>query len=50
MRVAPYFIDRVAQGFVEGINRAIRGIINRTFGFRSFENFRLEILVECGGT
>lgn len=45
-----YFIDRVTQGFVEGINRAIRGIINRAFGFRCFENFRLQVLVECGGT
>jgi len=45
-----YFIDRVTQGFVEGTNRAIRGIINRAFGFRNFGNFRLQILVECGGT
>lgn len=45
-----YFIDRVTQGFVEGINRAIRGIIDRAFGFRNFGNFRLQVLVECGGT
>jgi transposase len=44
-----YFDDRVTQGFVEGINRAIRGIINRAFGFRNFDNFRLQVLVECGG-
>ncbi len=43
-----YFNDRVTQGFVEGINRAIRGIINRAFGFRNFDNFRLHVLVECG--
>lgn len=43
-----YFNDRVTQGFVEGINRAIRGIINRAFGFRNFDNFRLQVLVECG--
>jgi len=43
-----YFDDRVTQGFVEGINRAIRGIINRAFGFRNFDNFRLQVLVECG--
>jgi transposase len=43
-----YFDDRVTQGFVEGINRAIRGIINRAFGFRNFHNFRLHVLVECG--
>jgi transposase len=44
-----YFDDRVTQGFVEGINRVIRGIINRAFGFRNFDNFRLQVLVECGG-
>jgi transposase len=44
-----YFDDRVTQGFVEGINRAIRGIIDRAFGFRNFDNFRLHVLVECGG-
>jgi len=43
-----YFDDRVTQGFVEGINRAIRGIINRAFGYRCFDNFRLQVLVECG--
>jgi len=43
-----YFDDRVTQGFVEGINRAIRGIINRAFGYRNFDNFRLQVLVECG--
>ncbi len=44
-----YFDDRVTQGFVEGINRAIRGIINRAFGYRNFDTFRLQVLVECGG-
>ena len=45
-----YFSEGVTQGFVEGINRAIRGIINRAFGFHKFEHFRLQVLVECGGT
>lgn len=45
-----YFDDRVTQGFVEGTNRAIRGIINRAFGFRDFSNFRLQVLVEHGHT
>ena len=47
--VEPYFDDRVTQGFVESINRAIRGIINRAFGYRNFGNFRLQVLVECAG-
>jgi len=45
-----YFEGGVTQGFVEGINRAIRGIINRAYGFHKFEHFRLQVLVECGDT
>ena len=42
-----YFEQGVTQGFVEGINRAIRGIINRCFGFHRFDHFRLQVLAEC---
>lgn len=45
-----YFEEGITQGFVEGTNRAIRGIINRAFGFRNFANFRLQVLVEHGHT
>jgi len=45
-----YFDEGITQGFVEGTNRAIRGIINRAFGFRVFANFRLQVLVEHGST
>lgn len=45
-----YFDEGITQGFVEGTNRAIRGIINRAFGFRDFANFRLQVLVEYGST
>jgi transposase len=45
-----YFEEGITQGFVEGTNRAIRGIINRAFGFRDFANFRLQVLVEHGAT
>ncbi|MCP4166197.1 MAG: transposase, partial [Chloroflexi bacterium] len=34
--------------FVEGINRAIRVIINRAYGFRNFENFRLQVIAQHG--
>ena len=43
-----YFEERITQGFVEGVNRAIRGIINRAFGFRVFDHFRMQVLAECG--
>lgn len=45
-----YFIERVTQGFVEGINNAIRATIRRAFGFRNFDIFRLQILAQFGGT
>ncbi len=45
-----YFNDRVTQGFVEGINNAIRATIRRAFGFRNFDIFRLQILAQYGGT
>lgn len=43
-----YFDERITNGFVEGMNRAIRSIIWRAYGFRNFENFRLQILAEHG--
>lgn len=43
-----YFIERVTNGFVEGMNRALRAIIDRAFGYRNFDNFRLQVLAEHG--
>lgn len=41
-----YFNERVTNGFVEGMNRAIRAIIWRAYGYRNFDNFRLLILAK----
>lgn len=43
-----FFLERVTNGFVEGINRAIRTIINRAYGYRNFDNFRLQVLARHG--
>lgn len=43
-----YFDERITNGFVEGMNRAIRAIIWRAYGFRNFKNFRLQVLAEHG--
>lgn len=43
-----YFIERVTNGFVEGINNSIRNIIRSAFGYRNFENFRLRVFAEHG--
>lgn len=46
--ILSYFIKRVTNGFVEGMNRAIRAIINRALGYRNFQDFRLKVLAEHG--
>ena len=47
-KILNYFCDRVTNGFVEGINRAIRAIIRRACGFRNFHNFQLQVLAQHG--
>ncbi|MCA9981154.1 MAG: ISL3 family transposase [Anaerolineales bacterium] len=47
-QILNYFDERITNGFVEGMNRAIRAIIWRAYGFRNFDNFRLQILAELG--
>ena len=43
-----YFDKRITNGFVEGLNRAIRTIIWRAYGFRNFDHFKLQVLAEHG--
>ncbi len=43
-----YFFERITNGFVEGMNGAIRIIIRRAFRYRNFESFRLQVLAEHG--
>ena len=43
-----YFEQRVTNGFVEGLNGAIRNIIRRAFGYRNFQDFRLRVFAEQG--
>ncbi|MDM8543045.1 transposase [Desulfococcaceae bacterium HSG9] len=43
-QILNYFIERVTNGFVEGMNRAIRIIIRRAFRYRNFKSFRLQVL------
>ncbi len=43
-----YFVERTSNGFVEGMNHAIRVIIQRAYGFRNFDNFRLQVLAQHG--
>jgi transposase len=43
-----YSDKRITNGFVEGLNRAIRTIIWRAYGFRNFDHFKLQVLAEHG--
>ena len=43
-----YFIERITNGFVEGVNGAIRNIIRSAFGYRNFNNFRMRVFAEQG--
>jgi transposase len=46
--ILKYFGERVTNGFMEGMNRAIRAIIGRAYGYRNFDNFRLQVLAQHG--
>lgn len=43
--VLNYFLNRLNNGFAEGVNTKIKLILRRAFGFRKFESLRLHILV-----
>lgn len=45
-RILNYFLERITNGFVEGLNGAIRNIIRRAFGYRNFENSKLQVFAE----
>jgi transposase len=47
-RILNFFHQRLTNAVVEGLNNAIRGIIRRSFGFRSFQNLKLRVLTELG--
>jgi transposase len=46
--ILAYFIEGVTNGFVEGLNGALRTIMRIAFGYRNFENFRLRALAGLG--
>ena len=43
-----YFDAGVTNGFVEGLNHAIRNIIHRAFGYHLFDNFKQQVIIEHG--
>jgi transposase len=47
--VLSYFTHRITNSASEALNSTIQMIKKRAFGFRSFDNFRVAILLRCGG-
>ena len=41
-----YFIERITNGFVEGLNGSLRNIIRAAFGYRNFVNFKLRLFAQ----
>lgn len=46
-----YGVLHIAQnnGIAEGCHSKMKFIQRRLYGYRNFENYRLRVLVECGG-
>ena|SRR5438552_4065455 len=47
--VLAYFRHRITNSTSEALNSTIQVIKKRSFGFRSFDNFRIAVLFHCGG-
>ena len=47
-QILNYLIERITNGFVEGINNALRATIRIAFGYRNFADFKLRVLAEFG--
>ncbi|SMF83892.1 Transposase [Pseudobacteriovorax antillogorgiicola] len=47
--IVEYFNGRYSNGRVEGFNRKAKLVQRRAFGFRSFKNYRLQLLNACRG-
>jgi transposase len=41
-----FFMERITNGFVEGLNGALRAIMPIAFGYKHFHNFRLRAFAE----
>jgi transposase len=47
-QILNYFIERITNGYVEGLNNGLRTMIRMAFGYRNFENFKLRALAQYG--
>ncbi|HQT75250.1 MAG TPA: transposase, partial [Acidiphilium sp.] len=46
--VLTYFVHRLTNGRIEGLNNAIQGLIKKAFGYRNKDRFKTEIFFHYG--
>ena len=47
--VLTYFVHRLTNGPIEGLNNAIQGLIKKAFGYRNKDRFKTDIFFHFGG-
>ncbi len=47
--ILTFFIHRLTNGPIEGLNNAIQGLIKKAFGYRNKERFKTDIFFHFGG-
>lgn len=47
--ILTYFVHRLTNGPIEGLNNAIQGLIKKAFGYRNQERFKTDIFFHFGG-
>lgn len=47
--ILTFFVHRLTNGPIEGLNNAIQGLIKKAFGYRNTERFKTDIFFHFGG-
>ena len=47
--ILTFFVHRLTNGPIEGLNNKIQGLIKKAFGYRSKERFKTDIFFHLGG-
>ena len=47
--ILTFFVHRLTNGPIEGLNNGIQGLIKKAFGYRNRERFKTDIFFHFGG-
>ena len=47
--ILTFFVHRLTNGPIEGLNNKIQGLIKKAFGYRNKERFKTDIFFHLGG-